>query len=159
MESTWGLPSVRPYRLLIAVFVVVVLLAAAGVQATDLQSAIQSKFKTVISLTVFAFFFCHITFVYGLARLFELQGGLFAAVIGDIVGFVLGILLAIPAAFAVMMLPQSVGAAISGGAAMIGGAVGIRWTFNSDFGYAFMVYVLASTGSMLVLIAGLLVAF
>jgi hypothetical protein len=142
---------------LIAAMMIVAVLWAQPVTAQGWETVLWSKLKSMIFLSLFVFVVCQSLAIFGFARAIGLEGGIGAAFLALIVGFLLSLVAAIPTALVAAVMPMMVSQLIVTASSFACGGLAIMWIFKTDFGHGVLVNILATTTTLVIFSVGLII--
>jgi hypothetical protein len=140
-----------------AALVLLLLLWAEPAAAQEWAQVLWSKAKSLMVLGVFAFIICQTAAILLFARVLSLEGGVVAALLALIVAVALSVAAAIPVSVVAALMPAFVSQLIISAASFACGGLAVKWLFKASFGLGVLVYVMASTATMIITCVGLIV--
>jgi hypothetical protein len=144
-------------RLAIAVLVTVLLvLWAHPVAAQGWEDMVWSRVKSLLVLSGLAFVLSQGVAIYLFASLLRLEGGFVAALLALVLSVVLSVVAAIPVAVVAAFMPVLISQLLVTAGSFAAGGLAVKWTFSTSFGHGVLVYVLASTATLIVTCLGLI---
>jgi hypothetical protein len=138
---------------------VVLLLWAQPADAQEWVQMIWSKTKAMMALSFIGFIFVQGGAIFGFAQLLKLDGGIGATMLAMLLGLVLSVVAAIPTALVAAMLPMFLAQLIVTASTFACGGLAIKITFATTFGHGVLVYILATTVTMIATCIALILIF
>jgi len=145
------------HALALTALVLIVWVQPAGAQ--DWLMMLWSRARAIMVMSAIGFLFVQGAAIFGFAQLLRLSGGLVATLLAMILGVVLSVIAAIPVALVAAMMPLLLSQVIVTASTFACGGLAIKITFNSTFGLGVLVYVLASTVTMICSAIALVLVF
>ena len=138
---------------------VVLVLWAQPAEAQELAQMLWSKARAIMAMSLLGFIFVQGGAIFLFAQLLRLEGGIVATLLALILGVVLSVVAAIPVALAAAMLPLFISQLIVTASTLACGGLAIKITFSSTFGLGALVYILATTVTMIATCVALILIF
>ena len=138
---------------------VVLLLFAQPAEAQEWVQMLWSKTKAMLALSLLGFIFVQGGAIFGFAQLLRLEGGIVATMLAMMLSVVLSVVAAIPVALVAAMLPLFIAQLIITASTFACGGLAIKITFSSTFGLGVLVYIMATTVTMIGTCIALILVF
>jgi hypothetical protein len=139
----------------LAVTLLILVVGAGSADAQDWTQVILTRAKELAAFAILAFIIIQASGIYVFARLLRLEGGVITALLALVLGVVFTVVAAIPLSFVIGLMPPLVVQVIATGAGFACGGLAVKLLFSASFGHGVLVYVLASTVTLIASSIGL----
>jgi hypothetical protein len=133
----------------------IIAIAPGSAEAQDWTQVILTRAKELAAFAILVFIIVQAGAIYVFARLLRLEGGVITALLALVLGVVFTVVAAIPLSFVVGVIPPLVAQVIATAAGFACGGLAVKLLFSASFGHGMLVYVLASTVTLIASSIGL----
>jgi hypothetical protein len=128
---------------------IALLLWAHPAEAQEWAQMVWTQAKALITMSILGFIFVQGGAILLFSQLLRLDGGIIATLLAMALGITLSVVAAIPTAVIAAMMPMFVSQLIISASTFACGGLAIKITFGTTFGLGILVYILASTVTLI----------